>query len=742
MKSFELWRQKKGSFLYDMQEDNESKELEEMARPVVSPSGVMKDAKYPKRKKDVESYVKRGKSHLVGGNLEALHNYFKTKTRAPFYVLTTSVNRQSKRQLTYNTFRYREANLKVTNTSQILKILEKAARIADPILGDGDPIAAKLELEKIKIRVDMTSNPLFWDESDKKNKKYRPNKEIIIVPKKLRSVKKNTKIVTDKTRVYSLYDLSDTMIKVMSDKAYGGDKSGGGGKKYNQGLQCVISAAIEHKIRPSVENAKALSQFVDTGGPTVTEILRTRDVSWMRSASATHEALKAFIKGSMKSYKYYSEDAAFSAEIDQKASQLLNDTGIKYNRDRYNPADIWVVKGSENSILSKVNNCTTIEELNMLLLELFDKKTLIGVSLKKAGSVKGNVKVGSIKVRNHPDDNTGIKYYTFGATQSKVSSSKPFPIKSSHSFPSDQDEGIKIFMNTYGYSYSDKPRASDLSFGLLDRSGGQTGGQIMGKTAIEVCAPYFKIPSTATLRAEFMKGYRNRGQTAFWDKFAKMYSSVPNHPSMSGSEMRKTCLKMYPYQKDAKNPFHPTGPTSNVGHGAAIMFYDLHFLVPFYKLSKEKRSELISKIYASCTSSELGSVHLVIGNEGYTPLTRKGPGAGKVINDDTPTDSPKDAGLESFMEDDPEPTAPTAAPRTKPLEKFSTFTKATEDPLWSTFEELKRDDIKNLKDKKKWKKDLKTLTFDELRKEWLGIGKISKSGTSDEELKAKRDKFS
>ena len=61
-------------------------------------------------------------------------------------------------------------------------------------------------------------------------------------------------------------------------------------------------------------------------------------------------------------------------------------------------------------------------------------------------------------------------------------------------------------------------------------------------------------------------------------------------------------------------------------------------------------------------------------------------------------------------------------------------------PLFPTFEREKASDIANLKDKKEFEKDKKTMSFDELKQKWVGIGKISRSDTSDADLKRIRDK--
>ena len=60
--------------------------------------------------------------------------------------------------------------------------------------------------------------------------------------------------------------------------------------------------------------------------------------------------------------------------------------------------------------------------------------------------------------------------------------------------------------------------------------------------------------------------------------------------------------------------------------------------------------------------------------------------------------------------------------------------------LFPTFEREKSADIANLKDKKEFEKDKKTMSFDELKTKWVKVGRISKTGTTDAELRKEMDK--
>jgi len=76
------------------------------------------------------------------------------------------------------------------------------------------------------------------------------------------------------------------------------------------------------------------------------------------------------------------------------------------------------------------------------------------------------------------------------------------------------------------------------------------------------------------------------------------------------------------------------------------------------------------------------------------------------------------------------------------IDKVNLGNTAVDDDRWTTFEREKRSDIKNLGSKKReFEQDSKRMSFDKLRDKWVGVGKITKSNTSDADLIRMRDKF-
>ena len=624
MKRFEL-------FEYD----KETERLRE-AKKVLSPSGILKDVKYPDPNavkgvalKKREAHIALGKS-AVSGNIKSLIDYIVKNKNVPILVTTVTRNKQNKKKVVYASPKEETIFVKIINHSQVVKELERVARAADPVLGDGSRDSAVGMLEKISIKVSFTGAKF-------QNKASQKDTYKIIVPLDSTKIKKSTGLpIPDRTRVVSIYDIPDDVLKKVS--SYKGDKSGGGGNKYNQALQCVVSAALEHGITAD-DYVKEIPKYVDLGGLSLAEVLKTAENSWMRSAVVTHRAIRSAVGRKLDTHKFYEESSSFSSDIDNIAKGLFKEVlvdgkSVAFDRDRWNPADIWIAHtGFSPSELES----ETIHDMHDKMVKLFDNGRLIGVSLKKASGTGG---VAKVKVRNHPKDERGIVHYSFDGTMNvKTSSDNPFPIKGNPIWPSEQKSSSKIKMDTYGATSGrgGKTRSSAIVFSWFTGSGGYSDGQIMGKKIVKICKPFFSYPDPKTLDQQFLEGYPKGPQSAFWKKFAELYNSVNGHPSMSARELRKLCYLRHPYD-DApkyKNPYHPYRGEGPKGHGPAVMWNNLHFLVPFQKLGKKRRSKLLMDIYMACTSTVLSSVVLVAGDTGYQPIIVTGPGAGQNVEEST-----------------------------------------------------------------------------------------------------------
>jgi hypothetical protein len=82
-------------------------------------------------------------------------------------------------------------------------------------------------------------------------------------------------------------------------------------------------------------------------------------------------------------FKHYSRDGGFMEYITKKIKVLYDIS----KKDTWNPADIWLVSDQSKMerLLDKVivDDVTTLEQFNQIMRELFRKRKIIGISLKK-----------------------------------------------------------------------------------------------------------------------------------------------------------------------------------------------------------------------------------------------------------------------------------------------------------------------------------------------------------------------
>lgn len=82
---------------------------------------------------------------------------------------------------------------------------------------------------------------------------------------------------------------------------------------------------------------------------------------------------------------FYSDPNALPVILRNKFYELIRkETDVDVDIAKWNPSDVFcVVEDKETKIINKINDCYNIDELNYLMDYLFDKKYLVGISLKK-----------------------------------------------------------------------------------------------------------------------------------------------------------------------------------------------------------------------------------------------------------------------------------------------------------------------------------------------------------------------
>lgn len=128
------------------------------------------------------------------------------------------------------------------------------------------------------------------------------------------------------------------------------------------------------------------------------------DESWAESISSICARLIREFK--FTSSTIFHRKSTLSNSIDSKALELCNKAGAGFGnkKDRWNPSDIWAIERSARSV-NEILNSSSIQELNSILDNNLSKgsyKELFGISLKKAGYAKANLKYMNMDNKEEP----------------------------------------------------------------------------------------------------------------------------------------------------------------------------------------------------------------------------------------------------------------------------------------------------------------------------------------------------
>lgn len=104
--------------------------------------------------------------------------------------------------------------------------------------------------------------------------------------------------------------------------------------------------------------------------------------SWISSSIVVADTLSRYLNGVYEVHQR--SGSKFENRISTAAKKLIKQSGHVMGIDKWNPADIWLVKPEfANTDFSKFDS---IIELNTWILDKFEKKQVIAVSLKQVGS--------------------------------------------------------------------------------------------------------------------------------------------------------------------------------------------------------------------------------------------------------------------------------------------------------------------------------------------------------------------
>ena len=177
--------------------------------------------------------------------------------------------------------------------------------------------------------------------------------------------------------------ISTSKLKKSSD--FGGGKGSGGGAEQTgiqESAQCAVNALVQKMgeitskdLTP--ENIKSVSGDIDTTS-SIDEIIKfiTSREDFHSTFINTGEKLNEYLGGGFDFHR----GSDFVKTIYDAWGKIRKENKWTIKDDKWNPSDIWAVKSTNITF-----NDDNIEALNNQILDLFEKKQLVGISLKKLG---------------------------------------------------------------------------------------------------------------------------------------------------------------------------------------------------------------------------------------------------------------------------------------------------------------------------------------------------------------------
>lgn len=108
------------------------------------------------------------------------------------------------------------------------------------------------------------------------------------------------------------------------------------------------------------------------------------DAAWFWNFQEQYRAFASNI-GNLSTHKIYLDSAKNDSDI---IVSLAKKFGLKDSKDNWNPADIWIMNKTTSQIKSETKKISSLEEYNAYILEQYNNKSIIGVSLKKVNEGK------------------------------------------------------------------------------------------------------------------------------------------------------------------------------------------------------------------------------------------------------------------------------------------------------------------------------------------------------------------
>lgn len=316
--------------------------------------------------------------------------------------------------------------------------------------------------------------------------------------------------------------------EIGKSKVFGGDSGGRGGGDAQTAraeiMQCVYCEHMVNNTRASFESIQPSDlekayNATSVVGATFEQVMEL-DASWHYSGYWT---AKRLVKDKLINNKmtFHRNDSTMK-DIYKVKDVTVNNSGLsKIEHDKWNPGDIWAT--TDKSIASKLPN-TSIQELNLKLIELFNSRKLVGISLKKV------VTENQLKLEIKNKDASRYKYKFISGSSMAVFKRKGGDIWRSKSSNVEFNGGKAAIRN--------KAHFAALTFELelkTARGGGGGYGQISDSLKKRM---NIRLPTNQDLKTQAndlkQKGEKSKFAMPLYNMVKKIHPQVTKEEWMNG----------------------------------------------------------------------------------------------------------------------------------------------------------------------------------------------------------------
>jgi len=377
----------------------------------------------------------------------------------------------------------------------------------------------------------------------------------------------------------------------------------------------AVPISVRFRESGKIEAAKAGTAEQEQGSAYIFDRVINKNVdykSWedIVADEEAYESLVKIFRGDVPDswlMSYYAQQKVLLKEVQPPSSSKFDHSGAKsfmeyitklclknFNtqlslggkKDSWNPADIWIVNGSQSQIEKELEtSITTIHELNSVLRQMYHDKRVMGISLKKTGKVAYFEKVNLEKDGLIPN----TKDYNYPAPMKAFTANFKIP-SGDDMFTQDVkitiEGGGKTFVFQIKANSSDAKGGSNLKFEPTAKGSGTAR---LGKAPVDKVIQILKDDFSKTFVNDYKKypGYLNeftgnhpKGEKYFRDVLSDLLSKIDTDMKDVDSVMN-----------NIKESF---GGTKDRGTNTRCKLMGLDFFYQCSKLKDDDRREFIT----------------------------------------------------------------------------------------------------------------------------------------------------